>query len=205
MLRNYLITAFRNLKRNKVYSILNIAGLALGIGCALIVYKVVRFETSFDKHQTNFTSIYRVVTEDIHPDKVNKNMGTPHPVGPALQEELPEIKSVVRTNYSEDGQLNTTLENGQLKKFLIEDGIVFTEPDFFKIFSVEWLAGDQSKALTEPNTVVIARSEAQKLFGLKPGEESKAISKLINYNNVRDFRVIGIIEDPIQNLSLIHI
>ena len=61
MLKNYFITAYRNLRRNKVYTALNVAGLALGIGCALVIYKVIDYESSFDKHHTNYDNIYRVI------------------------------------------------------------------------------------------------------------------------------------------------
>lgn len=202
MLRNYLITALRSLKRHKIYTFLNVFGLALGIGCALVIYKVISFETSFDQHHTNYPSIYRVVTEDIHPDNINKTMGTPHPVGPAIEVDFPEVEHVVRTNYVEGGQLNVYSQNGDFQKFLIEEGIAFTEPAFFDIFTVEWIAGNKSEALKEPNTVVISKSVAQKFFGLKEGEEHQAISKLINYNNARDFRVSGVIEDPLESTTL---
>ncbi len=202
MFRNYLITALRNLKRNKVYTLLNMFGLALGIGCALVIYKVIQFETSFDKHQENYESLYRVVNQNIYPDRVEKGMGTPHPLGPALKADFPEIRHVVRTNYQYGSQLNTYDENGEMHKFLIDEGIVFTEPSFFDLFTVEWVAGDQAKALTAPGSVVICRSEARKLFGLKEGEEHLALAKLINYGNVMDFKVVGIIGDPPSTTSL---
>ena len=77
MPRNYFITALRNLKRNKVYTFLNIFGLALGIGCALVVYKVISYEFSYDTQHENYDNIYRVVTHNIYPDEVDKGMGTP--------------------------------------------------------------------------------------------------------------------------------
>lgn len=202
MIRNYLITALRNLKRNKVYTSLNLFGLALGIGCALVIYKVIEYEMSYDTHEGNYSSIYRVVNHNVYPDRVEKGMGTPHPLGPALKEEFPGIKSVVRTQYHEGDQLNTYNPDGTIKKFLIEEGIAFTEPAFFDIFSVTWLAGDQVSALMEPNTVVIAASEALRLFGLEKDEAHLALSRRINFNNVRDFKIVGIIEDPVKTTSV---
>lgn len=202
MLKNYLLTAIRSLKRNKVYTFLNVFGLALGIGCALVIYKVVRFETSFDKHQDKYASVYRVVNHSIYPDRVDKGMGTPHPLGPALKAEFPEIAHVVRTNYMNGSQLNVTSENGAVEKFLFEEGLAFTEPAFFDIFTIDWKAGNRETALQEPNTVVISESNAQKLFQLREGEEAEAIGKLVNFNNVRDFKVVGIMGDPVETTSV---
>ena len=137
MIKNYLITALRNLKRNKVYTFLNVIGLALGIGCALVIFKVIRYELSFDKHHANFEYIYRVVNENIYPDRVDKGQGTPHPLGPALVQDYPELEYVVRTHYAYGDQINITDENDEFQKFLIEEGVAFTENNFFKIFSTE--------------------------------------------------------------------
>lgn len=195
MLKNYLKTALRNLSRNKVYSLLNVMGLALGIGCALVIYKVIVFENSFDKHQENYSDIYRVVGQGIRAGEISKGMGTPHPVGPSLKEDFPDVKVVARTHYEYGDQINVK-EKDQIKKFLVEEGVVYTENDFFKIFTTEFLAGDQETALTEPNTAVIAASQARKLFGLDKGNESEAMGETFNVGNLIDFKVVGVISDP---------
>jgi putative ABC transport system permease protein len=197
MLKNYLKTALRNLSRNKVYSILNIVGLALGIGCALVIYKVITFENSFDKHQANYDNIYRVVRNTIRPNEVSKGSGNPHPVGPSLKEDYPDILKVVRTQYVYGDQVNVRDGEG-LKKFLLEEGIVYTENAFFDIFSVDFIAGDKETALTEPNTAVISKSEARRLFGLLEGDESEAMGMDFNLGNLLDLKVIGVIEDPLE-------
>lgn len=199
MLRNYLVTALRMLKKNKVYTLINIIGLALGIGCALVIFKVIRYETGFDKHHQNYNNIYRVNTHEIHPERTDKSMGTPHPLGPALTEEFPDFKYVTRTSYPGEEQVNITDENGVLNKFLLEEGIAFVENTFFKMFSTKWIAGNPETALTEPNSVVITSSEAIKFFGLKKGQESQAMGKVIDLKN--DFKVVGIIEDFPPNTS----
>lgn len=195
MLKNYLKTALRNLSRNKVYSILNVLGLALGIGCALVIYKVVVFENSFDKHQEKFESIYRVVNQGIRAGVVSKGMGTPHPVGPSIREDYPDIKKVVRTHYAYGDQINVK-DGADIKKFLLEDGVVYTENAFFEIFTVEFLAGNPETALSDPNTAVISASQSRKLFGLSEGEEAKAMGETFNVGNLVDYKVVGIISDP---------
>ena len=198
MLKNYLKTALRNLTRNKAYAFLNILGLALGIGCALTIFKVVKFEESFDKHHSNYDNIYRIVNHSVYPDKVDKGMGTPHPVGPAISQDYPEVKNVVRTNYVWGDQMNIK-EGNEIKKFLLEEGVVFTENSFFDMFDVQFIAGNQESALTEPNTVVITKGQARKLFGLGAGAEVEAMEKTINFGNQKDFKVVGIINDPARS------
>lgn len=197
MLKNYLKTALRNLSRNKVYSILNIVGLALGIGCALVIFKVITFENSFDKHQENYSEIYRVVRKGVGTYEGEKGAGNPHPVGPALKQDYPDILSVVRTQYVYGDQVNVR-DGDNLKKFLLEEGIVYTENAFFDIFSVDFIAGDKETALTAPNTSVISKSEARKLFGLKEGQEAEAMGMELNLGNLLDVKVVGVIEDPLE-------
>lgn len=202
MLRNYLITALRSLKRHKIYTLLNVFGLAMGIGCALVIYKVIDYENSFDKHHEHYGEIYRIVRESIYPDRVDKGMGTPHPVGPSLLQDFSTIDRVVRVHYAYGNQLNIYDDRGEMKKFLVDEGITFTENSYFDVFTTEWVAGDRETALTEPNTVVIARSQARKLFGLTEGAEQEAMGRSINFNNIRDFKIVGIIADPMVPTTL---
>lgn len=194
MFKNYVTTAFRTLKKNRVYTFINVAGLALGMGCALVIFKVIQHHTSFDKHQEHFEQIYRISKEDTYPDRVNKGMGTPHPLGPAIKVDYPDLQYVVRTHYSYGDQVNVRKEDGTLDKFLLEEGIAFTESDFFKLFTVEWIAGDPKTALTEPNTLVITASTARSFFGLKESQEAEAMGRIVDYKN--DYKVVGIIKDP---------
>ena len=197
MFKNYFKTAIRNLARNKGYAVLNILGLALGIGCSLTIFKVISFENSFDKHQQNYDNIYRIVRNNIRPNDISKGAGNPHPLGPALEQDYPDIEAVVRTHYAYGDQVNVR-EGGELKKFLYEEGIAYTEPAFFEIFPQKFIAGNAETALTKPNTIVISQGDAFKLFGLSEGKESEAIGKVINLGNLLDFEVVGVIEDPIE-------
>jgi len=181
-----------------VYGLLNVLGLGLGIGCALVIFKVISFEESFDKHLSNYDNIYRIYHENIYPDGIKPGQGTPHPVGPAVREEFPDAEMVVRTQYSYGGQINV-IEKDNRKKFLLDEGIAFVENDFFKLFDVTFLTGDVESALLEPNSAIITQSMAWKFFELKKGEEVKALGKTINHSNQKDFVVKGIIADPPEN------
>ncbi|MFY0688613.1 MAG: ABC transporter permease [Cyclobacteriaceae bacterium] len=204
MFRNYFVTTLRNLLRNKVYAFLNIVGLALGIGCSVVIFKVIQYETSFDKHHTNYADIYRIVTDNIYPDRVDHSMGTPHPVGPALREDYPELDVVVRTFYHYSDQIHVLDENGNKKKFLFDQGIVFTEAQFFDVFSVDWLVGDQANALKSPGTVVITQSMAKQLYNLNEDQLDQAIGKLLNLSNAKDFEVVGVVADPPENTNFAY-
>lgn len=200
MFKNYLVTALRNLQKNKAYALINIIGLALGIGCSLVIFKVLQHELSYDKHQDNGEYIYRISAEEIYPDRVDKGMGTPAPLGEALRNDYPDLKEVVRTLYIGDTQLDVKKENGNIEKFLLDEGISFVENSFFKVFNTEWIAGDKNTALTSPNTVVISLSMARKLFGLKKGEETQVMGKTIN--SEEDFTIVGLIADPPETTNL---
>ena len=200
MLKNYLKTALRNLSRNKIYSFLNVLGLALGIGCALVIYKVIVFENSFDKHQENYDNIFRVVTHSIRAGDVSKGAGTPHPVGTAIREDYPDVGKVARTHYVYGNQVNVK-DGNELKKFLLDDGIAYVDNSFFEIFTTEFLSGDPKTALTEPNTAVISASMSRKLYGFEEGSETGAMGKTLNVGNLQDFKVVGIVSDPPESTN----
>jgi hypothetical protein len=173
----------------------------MGIGCALGIFKVIQYETGWDEHQANYDDIYRIVGEDKYPDRVDKSQGTPHPLGPALRADYPELLKVVRVHYAYGDQINITNAQGVIEKHLIEDGLVSTENDFFEVFTVEWLAGNQATALLEPNTAVISTSIAQQFYGLIPGSENQALGKLIDVNGKADFKVVGVVKDPVETTN----
>ena len=200
MLKNYLKTALRNLSRNKVYSLLNVLGLALGIGCALVIYKVIVFENSFDKHQENYDNIYRVFSQSIRAGEVSSGQGTPHPVGPALKQDYPDVDEVARTHYVYGNQVNVK-DGKDIKKFLLDDGIAYVDHSFFKIFSTDFLAGDLETALSEPNTAVISASLSRKLFGFDEGAEIEAMGNTLNVGNLQDFKIVGVVSDPPESTN----
>jgi putative ABC transport system permease protein len=194
MFRNYLITAFRNLKKNRAFAFINILGLALGIGCSLVIFKVIMYELSYDQHQENLDKIYRVSRLSIYPDFLDRGMGSPNPLGPAIKADYPEIKEVTRTFYSGDAQINIKHEDGKLESFWLEEGGGLKKNAFFKVFTIAWIVGKKETALSEPFSAVISKSMAEKLFQLPENEVSKALGRNISYE--KDFKVVGVMEDP---------
>ena len=163
MIKNHLKTAWRSLIRNKSYTMINVAGLAVGIAACLLIFLVVRFETSFDNFHRNKDRIYRLVTVAKTPHGITYLAGVPMPTATELRADYPRIMaaSVLKT----DNEISLP-DNGSktLKKF-DEEGIFFIEPQFFKMFDYHWLLGDKNTALNDPNTVVLTQNAAEKYFG----------------------------------------
>ncbi len=196
MIKNYLKTAWRNLLRNKSYAGINIVGLAIGIAACLLLFLVVQFETSFDNFHSNKDQIYRVVTLSHGPDGAHLDGGTPMPLSDGLRLDFPQLKQVcsIMQNDGSHYSVGNGSNEGTVKKFK-EDLAYYADPQFFQIFDFKWLAGDKRTALAEPNSVVLSRDEADKFFG----NWHTAMGKIVRYENKRDFKVTGILENTPAN------
>ncbi len=160
MLLNYLRIAYRNLKRNRVYSFLNITGLAIGITVCLLILLFVNYELSFDRSHAKVDRIYRlheITTFEGMPTQLQAL--TMYPMGPTITEEYPEVKNFVRFVRYHD--LLVKEENGYTyipKAYLVDSTV-------FEIFDFPFLKGDPKTALQAPNSAVITASTARRLFG----------------------------------------
>ncbi|HWB26487.1 MAG TPA: ABC transporter permease [Chitinophagaceae bacterium] len=196
MFRNYFKTAWRNLLRNKSYAAINITGLAIGIAACLLIFLVVQYETSFDNFHTQKDHIYRVVNVSYDPDGKHLGSGTQIPLADGLKLEFPQLQHVgsIMLNDGSQYEINDGNNGSPLKKFK-EDLAYYADPAFFQIFDFKWLAGDKRTALSEPNTVVLSRDEADKFFG----DWHTAVGKTVTYENKRDLKVTGILENTPPN------
>lgn len=188
MIRNYIKTAWRSLLRHQSYTIINITGLTIGIAACLLIFLVVRYETSFDTFHKKKDSIYRIIEVATKP-QVSYATGVQFPLPEALRLDFPQLP-VVATILRNEGNF-FRVGNKKLK----EDEAYYAEPQFFETFDFKWLAGDKRTALTEPNTVALTRSEADKFFGDWRG----AMGKTIAYKNKTDLKITGILEDMPAN------
>ncbi len=188
MLKNWLVTNFRSILRNKSYALINIVGLALGMSCSLVIYMLIQYDLSFDSFQPNIDRIYRVVT--VGDASGDTGPGTPFPIAEALRTDFPQIEKVVQTLYEWDGQITISNEFGAPLRFREANGVAFAGPEFLEVFYHQWLQGNPAGALHEPNTVVLTESWAKKFF---PNEDP--LDRMINLNNQLDLRVIGVIAD----------
>jgi len=185
MLRNYLKIAYRNLLKNKVFSLINIFGLAIGIVASFMVLIFVGYEFSFDRFHTKADQLFRVNLST----QVGETAAIVQPsLGPAAQEAIPEVKSFTRLY---------TLNNQVLRREdqALRIGRIFcVDPSFLENFSVTWLKGNPQQALATPQSVVLSASTAKKLFG-----NEEPIGQTVYGTLAKNFIVTGIFEDFPQN------
>ncbi|MGD8777474.1 MAG: ABC transporter permease [Ignavibacteria bacterium] len=180
MLRNNLKVAVRNLTRNKIYSLINIVGLGVGIACVVLIMLWVKYELSYDKFHENADRLYRVVftTEQIN----YHGFYQPGPLANYLKENFPGIEQ--STNYSE---MEWKLSHGT-KGFFCKGSFVDTA--FFKMFSFPVEEGNPETVLINPGSVVISKSLAQKIFG-----QNDPVGKTLKLNDDSDLIVTGVFPD----------
>jgi ABC-type antimicrobial peptide transport system permease subunit len=167
MFKNYFKTAFRSLIRNRNYTIINIAGLAVGIAVCMMIFIIIQFQTNFDSFHTKKDRIYRVLTEYHHADAANIFYGkaVPYPMPVGLKTTFSQIEQVAPVYASQNNQLLIPDDNGKTTKTFKEDrGVFFTEPSFFKMFDYPLLAGSY-ESLKDPNNVLLTKEIAEKYFG----------------------------------------
>ncbi len=191
MLKNYLKVAWRNMMRSKIFTLINVMGLAVGMAACILILLFVRDELSYDGYHENSDNIYRVSREFFDRDgESSLHLGhCAPPYCPLLKQDFDGIiEKAVR--FREGYQPLMTYQDKQFE----EERFFWVDKDVFDIFSWEVLAGDPQKALSEPNTLVLTQSTARKYFG-----EENPIGKTINYNNQADLMVTGLIEDIPHN------
>src|SRR5688572_22571375 len=170
MIKNYLKIAWRNLQKHKGYSAINIAGLAVGIAASLLIFIVVKHELSYDKFQTKYDRIYRVVTASRNSDGTeDHNPGIPGPAYQALKTDFPQLEQIAPVYALNNTQLivlgsDANNDVSASKKFIEPTNLVFTRPEYFKIFDAKWIAGNPA-SLNQPGNIVLDKEIAVKYFG----------------------------------------
>lgn len=198
MIMNYFKTAWRNLRRHRAFSIINIAGLSVGIAAALLIFVVVKHELSYDGFQKNYKRIYHIVTENKYADGITYNPGISVAALDALRADMPDILfTALFSSYGSQITVENTASVATDKKFIENSGIYFCEPQFFQVFSYGWLAGDAS-VLNEPNHVVLTKSIAEKYFGTW----QSAMGRIIKMDNLITLKVAGILKDVPDNTDI---
>lgn len=200
MLTNYIKIAFRNLLRNKSYAFINIAGLSLGLTCAMLIFALVRYHFSIDKHHSKYENTYRIVSEFVSREGGENfhSPGVPYPLGKAVLTDFPNIENLSMTELAEDYFEAIPSANGEDKKFKETLEGAFVEPSFFKIFDYEWIQGGFEE-LKNPNTVVISEKNALKYFG-----STDVIGKIIKHNGRLSLKVVGIFKDYKDNTDFAY-
>lgn len=196
MLRNYLITAFRSLLRQKNTTLINVLGLTIGIASSFILFLLVQHQASFDTFNPNYDRIYRVVTMSDGNTGSFHTPGIPTPLPPAFKLDFPEAEEVVFTQYQAGGLILILQPDGESKKFQEDRGIVITDPGIFKLFNREVLIGDAQKGLDEPNEAVITVGLAKKYFG-----KEDVVGEVLKFDE-REYKIGAVVSDPQNNTDL---
>jgi putative ABC transport system permease protein len=193
MFKNYLKTALRNISRQKGSTIINISGLTLGITCSLVLFLMVIYLSSFDNFHTKRDRIYRVVNTSQGNQGTDYQSGVPSVLPVAFRTDFPEAEEVVFTSYRDNSLVTIPQRSGEPKKFQEESGVVYTEPNFFKIFDRKILMGDASKGLDDPNEAILSVSWAKRYFG-----KEDAIGEVLKFED-KEYKVTAIMEDAPNN------
>ena len=167
MIKNYFKTAFRSLIRNRNYTIINIAGLAVGIAVCMMIFIIIQYQTSFDDFHARKDRVYRLLTESHHADAGNityaKNV--PFPMPENLKTAFPQLEQVAPVYASHNDELQVPDDNGTpVKNFKEQSGVFYTSPSFFSIFNFPLLAGSY-ESLKDPNNVLLTKEVAENYFG----------------------------------------
>ncbi len=160
MLKNFLIIAWRNIVKSKVFSFINIAGLAIGLACFALISLYVVDELSYDRFHQKGDRIYRVNSEIKLGNTAQSLAVTSDPMGPTLKKDYPQVEQYTRI-YASSGPRR--VKRGEV--YITEDNVANVDSTFFDVFSFPAITGDIYNALNEPNTVVITESTANKYFG----------------------------------------
>ncbi|WP_080054696.1 ABC transporter permease [Spirosoma aerolatum] len=192
MLRNYLKIALRNLAKHKVNTAINMAGLAIGMACCLLIVLYVTDELSYDRHWSNGDRIYRMALERIYPGRSTRYAIIPPSYAQSVKKEIPEIEQTTRVFTFGNNQQPTLIKlDGRT---LEEKGFLAVDSTFFQVFQIPLLRGQVDKALSRPNTVVLTESTARRLFGT-----ANPIGKMFEVIQGPRLEVTGICPDPTHN------
>jgi putative ABC transport system permease protein len=193
MYRNYLKIAIRNLLKNKLFSFINISGVAIGLACFLLLALYVKDELSYDRFHTNADRIYRLSRTFLSKDgtaSIRLGHAAP-PFGPLIKQDFPEVEQVVRL-------LETGASVKYGEKVFNEEAIFAAEANLFKVFSFNVTSGNPDKALENPFSIMFSRPMAEKYFG-----KENPVGKTVRLDNQLDYTVTGVYE-PLPAQSHFH-
>lgn len=172
---------FRNFLRNRNYTLINVLGLSIGITSCIILFLLIRFDTSVDKFQKNYDRLYRVVrTEETPTGKAYESV-TPYPFASTFRQDFPEVPLVTQFHFTREGFITVGTAKHEIKQ------VLFADTSFFDVFNFGIISGNPRKELSEPNKVFLTQSLATKL-GLAVGDKLK-------FDNKINLEVVGLVND----------
>jgi putative ABC transport system permease protein len=192
MFGNYLKIAIRSLLKNKVYSFLNILGLAIGIASSVIIFQYVLFETSYDSFHSKADRIFRIRFDYFQNGEKEFSLASTYTaVGPALQQDYPDVERFARLMPFNDGAVLTYRNQAYFEK-----KVFYAEASFLQMFSFPLVKGNVETALSQPNTMVISESAARRILG-----EEEPMGKIIEVfmGQPRPMQIVGVFKDVPEN------
>jgi putative ABC transport system permease protein len=204
MLKNYLKIAARNILRHKGYSFINIAGIAMGIACCVVIIIFVNNELTYDSYHNDAERIYRIALHKISNIGESRSASTPGPLAPALKQNFPQVELAVRIIPPFENKSNVLVQRNN--NVFYETRIWFAGPEIFQMFRIPFLQGDPATALNQPRTVILTEKMVKKYFG-DENPIGKALKIELDYDYYcpvqnEDFLVTGIIENSPGNTHL---
>jgi len=191
MFKHLFKTTIRNIRRQRLYSFINIIGLAIGLTCAQIIMLWVFDELSYDRFHNDYEQIYRLGQDDYYSGQAYRIGVTPYLLAPTLKEELPEVEDYTRFVYTPSMLLKHE------DKLFFEEGLRAVDPSFLNMFNYPLLAGDKSTALSAPYSIIVTEEMALKYFG-----SLDVLGQSIVINGKYSFNITGIMENLPVNTSI---
>jgi len=188
MIQTYLKILLRGFTRNKVFSLINLLGLSVGLTCTLLIGLYVMDEFAVETHHTKLDRIYLITIEASWAGQTQKWTGVPNATGPTIAKEIPEVEKAVRLFSHEFGAL-AFVSSDEVKSS--EKTLGWGDPELFEVLEYKFIKGDPATALTRPNTAVISESSAKKYFGT-----SDPIGKTITVDKFAPLEITAVYADP---------
>jgi len=197
MFKNYLKTTVRNIRRRKAYSFINIVGLAVALVCSFLILLHVQEELSYERGFSKVDHIYRITSISKSGNTYRHWAPGPPPLGPMIQEQIPEIEQAARFRTIKPVVLSYTPDRGTVRRFR-EDGGFFADPAAIDLFDLKFIKGDPGTALNAANSLILTARLAEKYFGT----DDPIGKTLVEENSNRPYRVTGVIENMPSNTHL---
>lgn len=195
MLSNYMLTAYRNVVKSKVFSFINIFGLGIGLAACLLILQFVSFELSYDTMHSKLDRTYRVINDRFqHGNRIQHGTITYPTIGPTMAKDYPEIETFTR--LMPGGEMNIRIDEKNFRG----DECLFVDERFFGVFDFALLTSNRSEILIDPYTVVLTESVAKKYFEVHGLDYSTIIGKTFLWGlNPTPYKVVGVCQDVPEN------
>jgi putative ABC transport system permease protein len=195
MIKSFISVAFRNLVKQKFYSLLNISGLAIGISCFLLISLFILDELSYDQHFKDASRVYRINFHAVLNGADHSSANTGAPVAQALRTDFPEVEDATRLNTSGNWFVR---QEDQIESFK-EENVLMADSNFFSFFGIKPVYGDPHKALNRPNTLALDHTTSKKIFG-----DINPVGKVLVLDNRTNYEVTAVYPDMPSNTHFQH-